>query len=1219
MTNLRVRTEYSFRTAFGHLPRVLAALDAPHAAITDRAGTWGHVEWAKLCKKAGKKPVFGVELAVVADLAIKDPKQRRATYFTFLARNNSGLREIYELVTEATSAENFYFHPRIDYGRAARVTKNVIIIVGSNPQWDWIGSARGNGARFHIGLSPSSLPDTVPMALEWGLPVVALSDNYFPRTEDRAAYEVVVGRNRDNRTTAMHILDRDEWLSIYPKLPRRIDLANRLAAECDATLPSALMVKFISDKSLESMCREYAPSRGVDLSKSIYANRLRREIDLIQEKDFDDYFYVIADVLKWAKSRMLVGPARGSSCGSLVCYLLSITEIDPIPYDLLFERFIDVNRKDLPDIDIDFPDVSRNMVFDYLKSKYGSENVARLGTIITYKAKNTIADVATALQIPKWEVEELKGAMIERSGGDSRASFCILDTFNELDIGKATLAKYPELAIAAEIEGHARQAGQHAAGIVITALPVSTFCSIDKYMDRAGGIGVTHLDKKDAEALNLLKIDALGLRTLSVIQDTLDQIGWTRERLIGYPTDDQAAFDILNNKRFSGIFQFDGLALQSLTREMRVEQFEDIAAMTALARPGPLDSGGAQEWIKRRIGRHEVRYIHEAMEPMTRVTYGIVVYQEQVMRVVREVGGMTWEETSSIRKAMSGRLGKEFFDAFWVKFRDGAVKNGVAETDAKAIWEQINTMGSWAFNRCLAADTKIRMAVCGSNLSREVSIQELYERYTANPSAWIKSNKLGGPLVISLHPDGRGRPQRTLKIHRNGRKPLIKLHFSDGSLVSCTKEHIFMINGDWSQAGTSQIGDEFSALRYEVSKFNFKGKGKGHNKGKKYITPQAGFPGGVPNIFYDNGRTPEAKRFAKKMVGKPCQKCGTKDGRKETNHNDNRSGELRPSDLSWVCVGCHKKIHYGLGRNKVWDKGHAQYSKVLTSISNGGYGMTYDLEMPEHHNFALGNGIITHNSHAVAYGLVSYWTLVLKAHFPLEYSAAVLRNARSRDQAVLILRDLAKEGFSFKLFDPIKSQVNWSVQDGTLTGGLLNVKGIGAKKAVDILERRRLGKALPPGLAKTMANPVLDIDGIFPTREIWGRLLDHPEQFPRLLKEGSHIDLIESIASDTPGEFRILGRVVKKSLRDHNELTKIQKRDGRVMTGQTKYLILTVEDDSGTMLTMVNRHDYLSMGAPIIESGAIGDWYMIRGRINEGMRILNILQTKKLDPAIMAP
>lgn len=951
MINLRVRTEFSFRTAFGHIDNVLKALDSPRVCITDRFGTWGHVEFSKAAKKAGKVPIFGVELAVVADLDIKDPKQRRATYFTFLARSNEGLREIYELVTEATQAENFYFNPRIDYARVSAVSKEVVRIIGSNPEWQLLKQL----PNLYVGLSPSSLPDTVANAAELKLPIIALSDNYFPRPEDRATYEVVVGRNRDARTTAMHLLDEYEWLGIYPKYRAALELSDALASECNASLPEARMVKFKSTKSLDQMCREAAPKRGIDLKNPVYRDRLKREIELIKEKDFSDYFYVIADMLVWAKARMLVGPARGSSCGSLVCYLLSITEIDPIPYDLLFERFIDVNRKDLPDIDIDFPDTSRDLVFDYLKSKYGAVNVARLGTVITYKAKNTIDDVARALNIPKWDVEELKSAMIERSGGDSRASFCILDTFNELEIGKATLAKYPELAIAAKIEGHARQPGQHAAGIVITDIPVSNFCTVDHYMDREGGIGVTHLDKKDAEALNLLKIDALGLRTLSVIQDTLDQIGWTREKLLAYPTDDVEAFDILNKRRFAGTFQFDGLALQSLTREMTVEKFEDIAAMTALARPGPLDSGGAQEWIKRRIGKHEIRFIHPSLEPITGVTYGIIVYQEQVMRVVREIGGMTWEETSSIRKAMSGRLGKEFFDNFWLKFKAGTAKSGMAEAEAKAIWENINTMGSWAFNK----------------------------------------------------------------------------------------------------------------------------------------------------------------------------------------------------------------------------------------------------------------------SHAVAYALVSYWTLVMKAHFPLEYAAACLRNARSREQAVLILRDLGREGFEFKLFDPLKSQANWSVQDGILTGGLLNVKGIGAKKAADIIERRKLHKPLTPSIAKMLENPVLDIDGVFPTRDLWGALIDHPEKFPHLLKEGSHLTPIESISSDTPGEFRILGRVVKKSLRDHNELTKIQKRDGRVMKGQTKYLILTVEDDSGTMLAMVNRHDYPSIGVPIVESGAIGDWYMLKGHINEGMRILAVQQVRKMEVSML--
>ena len=211
--------------------------------------------------------------------------------------------------------------------------------------------------------------------------------------------------------------------------------------------------------------------------------------------------------------------------------------------------------------------------------------------------------------------------------------------------------------------------------------------------------GAAQIDKKDAEDLNLLKIDALGLRTLSVLQDVLDQVGWSREKLLKHPLEDEKAFEILNDEKYAGIFQFEGYALQSLTRQMKVHNFEDIASITALARPGPLNSGGTTQYIKRKIGEKPVEYLHPMTEDITKVTYGVVVYQEQVMTIARNVGKLSWEDVSQLRKAMSKSLGEEFFDGYWQKFRVGAIENKIDEDQALVIWKNINTMGSWAFNR----------------------------------------------------------------------------------------------------------------------------------------------------------------------------------------------------------------------------------------------------------------------------------------------------------------------------------------------------------------------------------------------------------------------------------------------------------------------------------------------------------------------------------------
>lgn len=933
MIQIKARTEFTFREVYGPIEKVLAATQGP-IGICDRFGTWGHVSFEKAAKKAGRQALLGVELAVVSDAKLRE--KQGVNFMSFIARNNAGLQELYELVSLSTDPGHYYYYPRLDYGMLMDVSENIIMLSGTHPVWGSLPRRKNLFAE----INPFSQLKVLEMARQKKLPLLATSDNFYPTRADREVYEILAGRNRQQRTAPMHFVSRDE-LELSLDIPEEA-FSNQLAIAkmCDAKLPSATMVHFKNMPTLLEMCKKGAKKRGLDLRKPDYAARLKRELDMIADKQFEDYFYLVEDIIAYAKKHMLVGPARGSSCGSLVCYLLGITDIDPMPYDLLFERFIDVNRKDLPDIDIDFPDDRRDLVFDYVRNKYGEPCVARLGTIMRYKAKSCITDVAKELGIPQWEVKDLKDAIIERSTGDARAQFCILDTFESLEVGKKTMEKYPQLKIAAHIENHARGSGQHAAGIVVTAVPVSNFCSIDRKN------GAAQVDKKDAESLNLLKIDALGLRTLAVLQDALDQVGWTREQLVGYRIDDEEAFAVANEKKFSGIFQFEGYALQSLTSQMRVENFEDIASLTALARPGPLNSGGAAEYIKRRTGKHETSSLHPSIAHITKVTFGVVIYQEQVMQIAREMGQLSWEDVSSLRKAMSKSMGKEFFDGYWERFKVGAQKQGVKEEDAKLVWENINTMGSWSFNR----------------------------------------------------------------------------------------------------------------------------------------------------------------------------------------------------------------------------------------------------------------------SHAVAYGMVSYWTMVMKAKFPLQFAAACLRNARDEDQGINLLRELTKEGFEYKAYDADLSEKNWAVKNGILIGGLLNVKGIGEKSADDILDRRKRGVELTNGQRNKLANAVTPFDAVFECDEKWGHIKRNPEAHnirTRMMDIGAITDQDE-------GEVVVIGKLKERDLRDLNEPLSVQKRNGRTIKGQSLYLNLTIEDDTGSIRCSIDRHNYMKWGKPIIESGKLGEWYLWRGRMSKGFRRINCDKWRKL-------
>lgn len=940
MIQLRIRTEYSFRRAYGRMEQVLS-LAKGAMAITD-LGTWGHASFAKEAKKRGVKPIFGVELLVCP--SVDKRSKPVGTPFVFLARNNDGLKEMYQLVSLAN--DQFYYVPRISYTQLATVSENLWILVGENARMDLVKPH----PHLVFILSPRSGVWNKKV-LELMLPRVVCCDNTHPRPEDSAAYEVLAWQNKDTRTTITHIADEWELRTAVPEADEEAFAATeRIAADCNAVLPRAEIVRPEKLKSLREMCMDGAELRQLDIKYDMdmarwlvredYQERLDRELEMIESKNFEDYFYVIADLVNWAKTQMLVGPARGSSAGSLVCFLLGITDVDPLVHGLMFERFIDVTRADLPDIDIDFQDTRRDLLFPYLEARYGAERVGRLGTVSRYKAKSALGDVAKELNIPEWEIKDVKGAIVERSGGDARATFCIKDTLEGLDIGKALLAKYPGIALAGELEGHATNTGKHAAGVVLSNEPIRNYCAESEH-------GVACIDKKDAEVLNMLKIDALGLRTLSVLQDTLDQLGKDREWLVRYPLDDAEAFEIFNAEKFSGIFQFEGYALQILTRQMKVHEFNDIVAITSLARPGPLHCGAASDFIERRTGKSPSTYLHPLAEPITKETFGTIIYQEQVISICRDIGKLDWEEVNQLRRAMSKSLGEEFFNTYWERFKIGAKENGIEPMDARRIWERLCTFGSWAFNK----------------------------------------------------------------------------------------------------------------------------------------------------------------------------------------------------------------------------------------------------------------------SHAVSYGLISYWCAMFKAHHPLEFAAACLRNPKDDDQPVKLLRELVKEGFEFVPVDPLRSGVNWSVVDGKLLGGLTNIKGMGASKAADVIRRRELGIGYQPGQARLLAMPRTPFDDIFEAERRYGDWYKNPKAHNVL---SGKLTYISDIGSE-PGEYIFIGRLMEKNLRDLNEYQSVVKRGGRMIKGNSQFLNMIVEDDTSSIIVKIERSLYNALGKPLVEEARIGEWFLWKGIIkSDGWRIVLVRRYLKL-------
>ena len=921
MINLKIHTEFHFDYAdrgYGKLADVVAcikALGQPAAAITDST-TFGHCSWFVECKKSGIKPILGATIRV--------PHNDGQVKLTLIAKNNKGLEEMYGLTSLAAS-------DKITIEDVRKSSANVIKLTGTLMVDDpkkWKAT--------YADVSPSTAGELRDHKLACGLPVVAVSDNRYPTRNDKQAFGLFGGSVESH---AQHILTEKEARSYIKGLPdSAYTLPNVLADSCNVSLPSATNMKV--EGSLEKLCRAgILPRLGVRKLSKEYEDRLKLELRMIAEKQFESYFLIISDMVRYAKKHMVVGPARGSAAGSLVCFLAYITDIDPIQHGLLFERFIDVTRADLPDIDLDFPDSKREMVIKYLQEKYGAANVIHLGTTLTLQPRSILALVGKKLDIRKWEFQPLLDSMIERSSGDSRAAMCLLDTLEGMDAGKAIMHKYPAVRTATAFEGHANAVGTHAAGIIVCSQPVSKYCTVDARSSTA------QIDKHDAEKINLLKIDILGLRTLSVLEDTLEQLP-KRIDLTKIPLNDSKAFKILNDGRWAGIFQFEGDAVQMLTKQMRIEHFSDIVALGALARPGPLNSGGASQWADRRMGRENVVHLHKLVREYTDETYGIIIYQEQVMSIGRKVGNLDWEDVSELRKAMSKSKGEEFFNQYWEKFLRGAEKQGLTKEQARHIWDNMNTMGSWSFNK----------------------------------------------------------------------------------------------------------------------------------------------------------------------------------------------------------------------------------------------------------------------SHAVSYGLISYWCAYLKGNHPLEFAAATLRHTKGDYQVVSLLRELQEEGVAYVAFDPEHSQENWQVINGQLVGGFLNLSGVGEKTARDLVAAR--GNWTEKQKAKIEKAEVL-YSNVFPTKSRYGGMYRDPSacgtQGISKIWMARELDDAKS-KGELPSSFYFIGQLADKVPRDLNEYVFQVKRtqEGRekIQGGQTAYLNLVLEDDTGRIYATINNRAYEGLGDIIVNTGVVGrSWYLMRGRLNKIKRI----------------
>ena len=724
-------------------------------AITDHGTLSSHRDMQIACKEIGIKPILGVEAYISPtdrfDRSSKTDKSIQAyNHIILLAKNKKGLENINTL-QELAWNEGFYHKPRIDREILKEYAEGIIVLSGCLNGLISKAIERGEfseakmvlkdfqktfGDDFYIEVqshNPSEINSKLlELADELKIKAVATGDAHFAKEEDRVLEEAMLILSTSPKADkdadfdmSRQIKDmNDRFNYLYPD--RRISfqdfnlfIQTRSEIEADfnkaginrtdiyentmeiadkvgeydfyQNLDLLPVPKTDADERLRELAEKGLESLG-KASDEVYVARLNEELEVIASKNFASYFLVVADMISWAKSQdIMVGPGRGSAAGSLVCYSLGITSVDPIEYDLLFFRFINPERNDFPDIDTDFEDRRRKEVKDYLKKKF--KFAASISTFTYFKDKGVIRDAARVFMVP---LQEVNRAM---------KSIDTFEDFVDSPNTKEFRTKYPEVVWLAErLRGRIRSVGVHAAGVVVAKEDIRKFAPVESREDAqdkvSGRIPVVAYDMDTVADIGLIKLDALGLKTLSVISDTLASI---RKRtgkdinLSKIDLSDSAVYKMLSEGYTKGVFQAEATPYTNLLIKMGVDKFEDLAASNALVRPGAMNTVGAA-YINRKHGREAVDFSHQIMKPFTENTYGVIIYQEQVMQACVHLGGMTWSEADKVRKIIGKKKDAKEFDQFKDKFISGASQH-ISQKKAEELWHDFEAHAGYSFNR----------------------------------------------------------------------------------------------------------------------------------------------------------------------------------------------------------------------------------------------------------------------------------------------------------------------------------------------------------------------------------------------------------------------------------------------------------------------------------------------------------------------------------------
>ncbi len=741
--HLRLHTEYSLLDSVIRIEDLLEQakiLNMPALGISDFNNFFAVIKFYQEALKKGIKPIVGIDLAIAEDT---NPSQ--VTQLTLFAKNNEGFRALCELISRAyiegqdlnqvKIRNSWLTEENCQHLIALENYQSLLADLLIKNSWplsqhlSWMNARFPNSWYIEISRTGKNSErlfeeSVLIFAATHHIPLVATNDVRFLNEDEFEAHETRVAiaegallsdRNRKARyTSKQYLIDSANMQKLFADLPTALQNSVEIAKRCNVTIqlgqnflpkyPTGELAieDYLIQQANQGLQQRLAQQADKITDPSIYWDRLNTELKVITQMGFSGYFLIVADFIAWSKNNNIpVGPGRGSGAGSLVAYALNITDLDPLPYDLLFERFLNPERISMPDFDIDFCMDGRDRVIEYVAEKYGRDNVAQIITYGSMAAKAVVRDVGRVLGHPYPFVDKIAKLIPFELGITLEKALTIEPQLKSRYESEEEVKTLLDLAL--RLEGLVRNAGKHAGGVVIAPSKLTDFTPL--YCESNGESLVSQFDKDDVEAVGLVKFDFLGLRTLTIIQNAINNIKKARGLTIHMaeiPLNDPSTYDTLKRGDTTAIFQLESRGMKDLIKRLRPDCFEDIIALVALFRPGPLQSGMVDDFIQRKHGQAEINYMHPALEGVLKPTYGIILYQEQVMQIAQVLAGYTLGAADLLRRAMGKKKAEEMENQRAI-FCAGAKENGIDEKLASSIFDLMEKFAGYGFNKSHSA------------------------------------------------------------------------------------------------------------------------------------------------------------------------------------------------------------------------------------------------------------------------------------------------------------------------------------------------------------------------------------------------------------------------------------------------------------------------------------------------------------------------------------